>query len=277
MRTKAIKDLSQLSDAELFKELSEGFGHILKNVTRIENDARFLRENNRVRGSRVLRAIAEEEAAKFLILLDAVRCPRQPGGAFSRQLSYFDKHLPKGIYAEYYHLRPGTFGEIREWVEMERQEYYLDGPNDVDWIFHNEILQKREEGIYVDYTESDGEHIWLSPLRYDKLGGLALGVNIPPALKLAHALNLAGCTGREALAVIAKIWRPVEMNDGFPWTQLRELNSKTLEQLEAHNLLRKQSGSVYGKIIDEWLFPLHSLDLSKIRVDQVNLRKIQEN
>jgi hypothetical protein len=49
-----------------------------------------------------LKLFVEEEAAKFHILLDAVRCPREPADRFSRQLGYFNQHPVKGLYAECY-------------------------------------------------------------------------------------------------------------------------------------------------------------------------------
>lgn len=277
MKTKAIKDLYSLPDDKLFDQLSEGLEHILNNASRIDGDAAFLGKNERARGSQILRVIAEEEAAKFLILIDAVRCPRKPDQqAFPRTLSYFDKHLAKGIYAKNCGMRPATFGRIRTRVEAEMKEYYLDGPSGFDWIFRNEILQKREEFIYVDYMESDGEYFWLSPLRYEEDG--IFSAYTPLALKLARAFSLAGCTEPEALGLIAEIWRPVVMTDHFTWIRLRELNHQTLKQMEARGLLREQSETVCQTIIDEWLFPLHSLDLSRpTKVSQSELQEIQEN
>jgi hypothetical protein len=54
-------------------------------------------------------------------------------------------------------------------VDRERKEFYLDGPNDVDWIFYNDILRTREETIYVDFVENDGQHVWHDPTVLDEL------------------------------------------------------------------------------------------------------------
>ena len=78
MHTKAIKDLAQKSDDDFFREVATGLDYIAQNAVGLENEARFLWENRRARGCRVARAVAVEEAAKFLILVDAVRCPRSP-------------------------------------------------------------------------------------------------------------------------------------------------------------------------------------------------------
>ncbi len=277
MRTKAIQDLNQLSDDQLFHEVAQGLDLILENAIQIEKHSLYLSENGKTRGYKILQVIAAEEAAKYLILLDAIRCPRSQGKFFSRQLGHFDKHLAKGIYAHYYELRLATFGEVRQWIKSEQEEYYLDGPEGFEWIFRNEIIQKREESFYVDYIESDNEHIWLSPKRYDTIENTtSLGIITPPALKIAQALGEVGCNNSKALALIAEFWRPIAITDDLSLSQLRNYNSQTLEKLESHNLLCTLSKSIFSKRIDEWLFPLYNVDLGIITVDKSKLRQIQE-
>ena len=102
------------------------------------------------------------------ILLDVVRCPRQPGEIFSRQLGYFNAHVAKGLYATYDNIfAPADLPEIRRYMDSECKMLYLDGPNDVDWIFQNDILREREESIYVDYVDYNDatrrERFWHCP------------------------------------------------------------------------------------------------------------------
>jgi AbiV family abortive infection protein len=274
MKTKAILDLVQLSDKEFFVEVSTGLKHILENATQIHQDANLLAEHKRLRGYSMLSRVAEEEAAKFHILIDAVRCPRhQDKNMFNRQLKRFHQHLAKGIYAEACAWRPDTFGRLTEYAERERQEFYLDGPNDIDWIFRNRILQNREEKIYVDYADTDEGHMWLTPHVDDWELGLG---HTPPALHLARALDNVGCTTPEALAVIADIWRPIKMTDDYHWVEIRKLNYQTLEELDDKNLLLEQPQEAYHYIIHNWPFPMCSIDLSLASVDKAELRKIQE-
>ena len=58
----------------------------------------------------MLRNLANEEAAKVLILLDVVRCPKSRSTDKSRTLSYFYNHLAKRIYAQVYRGRNGAGG-----------------------------------------------------------------------------------------------------------------------------------------------------------------------
>ena len=76
MRAKAIQDLSQLADDELFVEIEIGAALCLSNALQIQSDAQSLDDLQRPAGAEILRLSAEEEAAKVLILLDVVRIDR---------------------------------------------------------------------------------------------------------------------------------------------------------------------------------------------------------
>lgn len=275
MRARAIRDLAQLSDEDFFEQVAEGLGHVHDNATRIEEDARLLYEQKHHRGSHVLLTVAAEEAAKFLILLDAVRCPRQPAAVFSRQLGRFNDHLAKGIYAEYYKLHPATFEEVEHLIARERADFYLDGPNDVDWIFRNRIIDQRESALYVDYMETDDGRLWVAP--HDVVLEMGLGYHAPAVITLARQLYAIGFANGKALAVIAEIWRPVVMTPEFRWWDLRTLNHRTLQALDEKGLLVEAADRTYADVVDRWLFPLHSIDLSPIKVEKEKLRAIQQN
>jgi hypothetical protein len=40
-------------------------------------------------------------------------------------------------------MRPADFREVRERINWLRRSHYLDGPNDVDWIFRNQLFSQR--------------------------------------------------------------------------------------------------------------------------------------
>lgn len=277
MRVKAIQDLAQLSDPAFFEEVQEGMALCVSNAKRIGDDCVALMDTKRARGAEILRIAAEEEGVKVLILLDAVRCPRATFPAeFGRQLQYFNDHLAKGIYAEYCHRRPATFGDVRRWVDRERKEFYLDGPNDVDWIFYNDILRRREETIYVDFVENDGHHVWHDPLMLEALGLPLMRRAETPVLRLLNALSEAGCLSSSSLDTIAEVWRPTTIDDDLSWPDLRELNFKTLEVMEQRGVLKTQADEVCSVIVNEWSFPMYPLDLRKERVDKNGLRQVQQ-
>ena len=53
------------------------------------------------------------------------------------------------------------------------------------------------------------------------------------------------------------------------------LNHDTLERLDSRNLLQERSDRDYQKLVDQWQFPLYTLDLSLIPVDKKSLRERQ--
>ncbi len=274
MRAKAIRDLAQLSDAELFRVVAEGLELISKNAARLEQDARVLYDQERPQGYRALLGHAKEEAAKVLILLDAVRCPRQPSDIFTRQLGAFDRHLAKGVYAESYGWRPATFGDIDRWTKQLRRQFYLDGPEGVDWISRNSVLDERESGIYVDYVARDEGHCWVAPFPNTTI--VALHYFSPRVLHVVSALEEVGCFDAKALEIIAATWRPLSLTPEFHCEELRALNRKTLATMEANGLLRPAADETHATVIDEWLFPLYSLDLAtEIPVNKDELRARQ--
>lgn len=269
--------MDQLSDKDLFVQVSEGLDLIYEHIQAIEADVKYLAEQNKPCGFNILQSFLKEESAKFLILFDAIRCSRNQSGNFTKQLARFNDHLAKGIYTKVYEYRPIDFKEIREAIEVECHEYYLDGPNDYDWIFKNEVIQIREEQIYVDYVENEGDHYWLSPKRYyhPELHPSTFYL-APSVYEVATALWNVGCAKPEALLSISKIWRSIELSDDFHFTKLRALNIKTLEKLDEEKLLNTQEPKHLSTIIDKWMFPLHSLNIRIIKIDKEALKETRD-
>jgi AbiV family abortive infection protein len=274
MKAKAISDLAQLDDQALFQVVAEGMKFIFQNAQRLNSDAERLSSLERFHGSRILRTIAEEEAAKLLILIDAVRCPRQPGDRFSKQLNRFKDHLAKGLYAKSAYWRPSTPAQLQRYLDFEREDFYLDGPNDVDWIFRNNIMQRREETLYVDYIQTEEGHSWLHPGRFEK--DIVL-IHKPAALDIADAFCQCGAVTAKGLQAIAMLWRQQSIPMDMKWMNLRDLNRATMDALKSNGILEPVEPAILGKIIDRWQFPLYDLDLGVIKVDQAQLRKRQEN
>ncbi len=214
----------------------------------------------------------------MLILLDAVRCPRDKEK--SRTLGYFYEHLAKGIYAQVCKWNPADFAEVVRGVKRERVEYYLDGPNDVDWIFPNRITQQREDELYVGYVHDDsdeeeqGERYWVYPHNDDLLDDL-FGYRTASVIDVARALHRVGATAPAALTVVAEVWRPVEVRSEMRFDELERLNWRTLEVLEERGLLAAAPAEVHAVIRRRWPFPLWPLDLRVREVKKERLREVQ--
>ncbi len=272
---RAIKDLCQLKDADLFKEVAEGTSLIVECANRLDAAAQKLSKSDDHHAARIIGNLAEEEAAKALILIDAVRCPPAKSKQKARTLSYFYSHLAKGIYVDVTGLSPANFAEITRHIDDAREQYYLDGPVDVDWIFPNRITQRREDDLYVGYVREGNDEAgryWHHPI-IDRLPFYWTS----PAIRLIIAMQQAGMTTHEGLAVVAEVWRPVEVKLETTKDELEGLNWQTLETLESRGLLAIDDEKGNRSIRDDWSFPLWSLCLGLRKVDRAKLREIQRN
>ena len=202
-------------------------------------------------------------------MLDAVRCPQNPRDRLVAQLKKANSHLAKGLYAEASDIRPVDLTEVKRWADRESLQFYLDGPNGVEWVFRNRMTASREGALYVDYFNAGSAHYWDVPgLLDDNISQL------PPsraAMKITLALKHAGFSSPGALASIAGIWRSVPLSDEFDIYELRQLNIITLEELSRRKLLNEQPDELYSFIAREWFFPLYELPMKEIAVPAAEL------
>lgn len=273
MRPRAFADLTQLSGPKFFRAVSEGLGHIARNVSAIDADSRRLALEKQGRGSRILNAFATEEAGKFLILLDAVRCPPLPEERFVAQFRKANEHLAKGLYAEANNIRPIDFAEVKHWVVRQSQEFFLDGPNGVDWIFRNHMTHSRENALYVDYVATQEGHYWDVPGDLDE----CVSSDSPAAVRMVLAISEAGMSGAMALQVIADIWRATPILDEMDVHELRRLNNFTLSELSRLGHLLERPSRDYSMIAADWFFPLYDLPLKEVKVKSSDLVAEREN
>lgn len=277
MRLRAIKDLSQLRDSDFLTEVAEGLGLIISNARRLYTSAIVLVEAKHFHGARILQALCEEEASKYLILIDAIRCPRDPAKQLSNQLARFNDHLAKGLYAHAYMRRSSTLGELKAILDRCREDFHLDGPDGIEWIACNEILQEREANLYVDYVAYNDTHTWLHPGIYDDIAENLFDAKESWVLKIAGLLHDIGMSNPKALAILAELWRPLVINLKMTRSQLSKLNYETLKRLDSKCLLQNRDVDDYQQILERWQFPLYSLDLSLSEVDKDALRKRQSD
>ena len=97
------------------------------------------------------------------------------------------------------------FADLRRYVNQKRDEFYLDGPNEVDFIMRNSILQRREEFICVDYVEHDREgHRWTTPETRDRGEMIAFEFSVSPWVpRLVAAMNACGLGAGHRLHLVS--------------------------------------------------------------------------
>jgi len=263
-----------MSDSQLFEQVSKGIALIVENANRLDENARFVSEGKEWRAGEILRGVAREESAKILILLDVVRCPDGP--TRTKTLKHFYSHLAKNIYAKACHWRPTNYLEVRQAVEDECKAFYLDGPNDIDWVFPNAILSERERLMYVDYvqdvTVKDGEFLWLCPFPYDF--GSGMHYQAPAVLNLSRALVQVGMTSPEGLSIVAEVWRGFIPDSRTSHSVVLDMNWATMDSLVEAGLSSAEN-PVKRIVADEWPFPLWPLDMAKREPSLPDLREFR--
>lgn len=273
---RAIYDLAQLSDSLLFEELSEGMPLIVNNAISLDTTAHRLYREKEFRAAEIMRGFAEEEAAKFLILVDFVCCPRA-SGLRERTLKRFYDHVQKRVYAlTCSYPRIASFSELSELVDKECRFYYLDGPNWVDWIHPNAISAERERSMYVDYiqdiTTEPGEYHWMAPFDWPQPSSPN---DTPDCVRLSRALLDAGVSSPEGLAVIADHWRKFDPRPDADRGELWNLIDHTLNCLTQHGVGKLDEATIQ-LIVTHWSFPMWPLTMREPHTKAETLQLLRE-
>jgi len=262
------KDLLQLSRAGFLDALSEGIPLIFGNTIALWREANEISQIGSRRAVGILQALAEEEAAKILLLIDCLRCPPSRAKKFQALLRGFDRHLAKGIYARYYDTSPCDLAEVRRIVDLERRSVYREGDYG-EYTAPNMIIHWRERRLYVSYVRNDdGSHSWQAPYPPDLLDGQATPSGV---ITVVQSMNDLGLVAKTTLAEVAAYWQgiPFESVESDPmqadaaanisWGQLREYNLKMFQP----GGVDFESGDITAarRLIDRWLFPLYPFEL----------------
>ena len=191
-------------------------------------------------------------------------------------LKRFYDHVAKRIHAtacEY--PRIASFGELSGLVERECRPWYLDGPNDIDWIFPNAISQKRERDLYVDYvqdvTDAAGKCLWIAPAPSDDSRSQYLTSD---CVELVQSLSGAGAVSIGGLAEIADVWRGFAPEPNTDRGELHRLIAETLDRLARRSGTLDEAEARF--IVSHWPFPLWPLTIREPRPDDGDLDSLRE-
>jgi hypothetical protein len=168
VKARQLHRLIDLPEAKRFRMMAQGLQLLAAYVETLDSDAIHLHHDGGLRSAEVLGGLADEEAAKVMVLLDIARAGWGDKSALSNAFRAFRDHLARGLYVGVYDGRPASLGEVRGYVDTLRPTLHLDGPNDIDWIFRNMILDRRESRLYVDLIADDEDRpSWTSPAHRD--------------------------------------------------------------------------------------------------------------
>lgn len=277
MKHRAIKDLNQLSDNDFYKEISIGLEKIYENCIELDASFKLLTKNENYRASRIIESVSKEEAAKYLILIDSLRCPKKLHKEFTRQLNKFNEHLAKGLYSELCGWRPSSYNDLTSYIENCSEQYFLDGPLGVDWIFRNSIISDREEAYYVDYVDTGDEHRWITPKKHDGLGKMLFTDSSSSVINMVKALHEIGIAEHESIIEFSNYWRTFVFSNNTHYQEFRNANLECFTNIDEKGLLKEHSDTTYSLVINELPFPLYKEDMKEIKISRDDLKKIQDN
>ena len=116
----------------------------------------------------MLETCASEEAAKALILMDAIRCPKELIASRIGDLcTWWYSHLARLIYTEVVNCKASNIIQLRSAVDGLRKKYYYEhtesSPDDMSepYILPNILLDNRERLLYTDVERAvEGDYVW---------------------------------------------------------------------------------------------------------------------
>jgi hypothetical protein len=241
--------------------IAESLPIILESARGFWRAAEKLADDN-PREADVLQGFSEEEAAKILILIDAVRCPSK---LISEKLGVivrnFYDHLARLLYAEAQGWKPMHVSQLQEYLNSSRRSRYLEGYVG-EFIVPNWNLTTRKSQLYADIEAyEDGVPQWNKPVSH--VSGLPRFT--PAALQVAESLSVVGIFTRRGLDATAEIWSQVEFRDTETYADARRLTQRLLTRLIAANLSSDAATEKDAKVLYElWQMPMYCIDFTLI-------------
>ena len=225
------------------------------------------------REARVLQGHADEEAAKILILMDSVRCPKKIiSSKIGNIVKWFYDHLARLVYAEAVIWKPTCVTELREYVDSQRLSHYVEGSVG-EYIFPNWNLYMRESQMYADVFQEEGEEpYWIDPAE-SHIPPLE-----PPALKLSKAMSTLGMFSPQGLMVTSEVWGQIAFTKNEDCGDAKHLTHQLLEKLVDEKL---PSTETYQKDVttlhNNWQLPMYDFEFSLIDVSMEQLQEEQQS
>ncbi|PTM88395.1 hypothetical protein [Mycoplana dimorpha] len=225
------------------------------------------------RESSVLKGHAEEEAAKILILMDIVRCPKKlVAGRIGTLMSWYYDHLSRLLYAEACQWHPVDLKELRKIIDNNRATHYLEGGMG-EYILPNDLIYQRETRLYADIEGlDDGTLQWVAPN-----ASIRLFDSKPNALVVAEALSAVGAFSIKGINAISAVWNEVDFQDDTSHHESERLIVASLERLIKDKLVTDAANDDHVRHLrGRWQMPLYVLDMKAKAVEREALEEEQE-
>lgn len=266
--------LCQMPQAERLACIADGLPIILGSAQSFWQAARKLDEN--LREAVVLANQAKEEAAKVLILMDIVRCPRPLlATRIGEMVKWFYSHPARLIYAEAVYWRPMHVAQLREYVDNSRKSHGLDGAVG-EYIVPNSTIFNRESALYSDIAAYEGQGVeWNNPA--DRMHEPWLLNLSPLVLRLAEAMSLLGMFTLRGLELTTDTWRKTDFRDQEDPRDAMALTQTLIKHLISKGLPSDQAEQEHVELLyREWQLPMYNLDFELIPVPLKDLQDEQD-
>ena len=254
--------------------ISAGLPLILDNAHRFWQASLQLKDKPREAG--VLQGYAEEEAAKILILMDAVRCPSNLiSTRMGHIASWFYNHLARLIYAEAVLWRPMNVLQLREYVDEYRKSHSLEGYVG-EYIVPNLSVYERESRLYVDIAcvDVDGTLAWDVP-NFDTVPFRQL---VSPALEVCEAMSSLGIFTTHGLKATSEIWGQTAFKDSESGADARSLVRRLIKRLIEKGLPSPTATQEHAnRLFRDWQLPMYDFDFTQVSVPLEELRQAQDH
>lgn len=269
-----MQQIQNLPETQRFPVMAEGLAMMHEHTECLHRDFEALCQQGRFRSAAVLRAFADEEASKIMILLDVARAGWGDHSRVHKLLKWamYD-HLSRGLYVRAYEGQPASMQEVREFVDVMRQELYLDGPNSFDFIFRNEVRSAREDLLYVDYVETEDGYYWSSPATQEQF----IFDMSSTIVRLTLALGRLGLLSLEGLKATRDSWRGQDVTEDTYWQQIRQINMQVLSTYATRHGVNQWSKEDASTVLEHWCFPLFDVDLRARPVTPQELNELRNS
>lgn len=251
--------------------ISEGLPILLESARGLYAASQVI--SDMARESSVLKGHAEEEAAKILILMDIVRCPRKLiASRIGTLMGWYYDHLSRLLYAEACQWRPVDLKELRKIIDQRRVTHYLEGGMG-EYIVPNDLIYQRETRLYADIEGlDDGTLQWVAPN-----GSIRLFDSVPNALVVAEALSAIGAFSIKGINAVSAVWDEVDFQDDTSCHESDRLIQAMLERLIEEQLVTDAASDDHvGHLYGRWQMPLYALDMKAKAVERSALEAEQE-
>ncbi len=262
MKTRQFQQLAGLPPAQRDALVEEGLSLLAERLQTIATE--LTAAKSPTLGTELATNVAGEEAGKALLMLDVYRSPNATQKEVARQFRRARDHLAKLLYDQMTAYRIATTTELRNLIDHHRSDLYLDGPNEYDWIFRNELLATRESYLYVDLVESDGKlEWWPSPTEF--LHPPVMQPTLPDSAQLVLALQEVGILSQNGFAALREAWMDFDPLAETRFAEWTRRSSDALDIVGTDQTAARQRDAAQ-LVAHLWIMPLTEIDIEKTAV-----------